>query len=759
MKKTITFSVVLLFYIFFQKCFSQPQGYYTSPQLDNLISGFTSEINADSIRSTIQSLQDFGTRYAMADNRKDIALWLKNKFVSYGFVDCKLDSFVSFEYSANTPTGLTQYNIVATIEGSEESDKEIVIGGHYDSYSYDVNVAPGADDNASGVAVALEISRILKLHNYKPIYTIKFVPFAAEEHMGSYFSGARYFADRALINNENILFMINNDMVSHCPDTTDWKVLFMASNGDVSYSYNFGWLNNITDSIRKNYTVLINKITGEKSDHVPFLTNCFTTLYFASAYDYWDYYHKPNDTVGIHNMTYCAEVAKISMGVILYANENPLPPRKTSTLPFTDKIKISWEAGANHNLKGYNVYRCDSVNTNITMLNSTLLTDTFFYDFAVIPNRIYYYMTTAVDSSNHESFFSESDSSRIYQKKNSILIVNDTKSDSVFAQQTKDFYHTACQNFNYDDYDISSMNNKISHIDMTDYNVVLWHGDKLSSISTYGPYDPYFSYKFNYELKQQHEIIKYLQTGGKMLYTSYSPVKTNMIGFYPITPLYGFLHDYLKINYAENAVDNWFNEAIPIASDYFSLHVDSLKTGISAAYHLQSIEAIYPTSSGNPIYSFGTYFNYLTDFGYFLGKPVGIEYLGSDYRTISLGFPLYYMNQVDAKNFIDYIMPNKFGLLASINENYFNDENISIRNYPNPFDQNTTFEISMKKPSDLVFEIFNIQGQMVDKLIVEKSNSNLPSLINWDASFFPAGVYYFVASSRTGKKFGKMIKY
>jgi hypothetical protein len=102
-------------------------------------------------------------------------------------------------------------------------------------------------------------------------------------------------------------------------------------------------------------------------------------------------------------------------------------------------------------------------------------------------------------------------------------------------------------------------------------------------------------------------------------------------------------------------------------------------------------------------------------------------------------------------------MPNKFGLLASVNENYSIDENISIRNYPNPFYQSTTFEISMKKPSDLLLEIFNIQGQMVYKFIVKKSD--LPSLINWDTSSFFAGVYYFVASSTSGKRFGKMIKY
>ncbi|MCX5855821.1 MAG: M20/M25/M40 family metallo-hydrolase [Deltaproteobacteria bacterium] len=105
-------------------------------------------------------------------------------------------------------------NVTASIKGKSSPDETVVIGAHYDT----VFGAPGADDNASAVAVLLEMSRILK--SFPPGRTIKLVFFVLEEppvfrteHMGSY-----VYAKDAKAKNENIKAMICLEMLGYYAD-------------------------------------------------------------------------------------------------------------------------------------------------------------------------------------------------------------------------------------------------------------------------------------------------------------------------------------------------------------------------------------------------------------------------------------------------------------------------------------------------------------------------------------------------------------
>lgn len=84
-------------------------------------------------------------------------------------------------------SGRSAANLIAEIPGSGESNEIIVIGAHYDT----VSGSPGANDNASGIAVLLATADLMK--DYRPYRTIRFVAFANEEppffqtaDMGSY---------------------------------------------------------------------------------------------------------------------------------------------------------------------------------------------------------------------------------------------------------------------------------------------------------------------------------------------------------------------------------------------------------------------------------------------------------------------------------------------------------------------------------------------------------------------------------------------
>ena len=78
-----------------------------------------------------------------------------------------------------------QPSVILTIKGEESPEEIVVLGGHGDSISgmfrQKTNKAPGADDNASGIAALTEIIRTMVEGQYRPKKTIKFMAYAAEE--------------------------------------------------------------------------------------------------------------------------------------------------------------------------------------------------------------------------------------------------------------------------------------------------------------------------------------------------------------------------------------------------------------------------------------------------------------------------------------------------------------------------------------------------------------------------------------------------
>jgi len=172
------------------------------------IQTLVSQVNADSILAFIQALQDFQTRYAMADNHLAISTWIKNQFLRFGISNAHLFSY-EWPYSTQFNT-----NAMATITGSAYPDIYIIVGGHHDSITTDDPwvFAPGADDNASGVAAALEMARVMMLTGFQPRCSICFMSFSAEE-FGLF--GSHAYAQYAVDNNLSIRLMVNHDMISN----------------------------------------------------------------------------------------------------------------------------------------------------------------------------------------------------------------------------------------------------------------------------------------------------------------------------------------------------------------------------------------------------------------------------------------------------------------------------------------------------------------------------------------------------------------
>ena len=120
------------------------------------------QVRADSLESYVRWMEGMGTRFALADNRREVAVRIRNRFIAFGYPSARLDSFYLTRTFRETTYSTWQYNVVATLYGREHGSLSIV-GAHYDNYSAEgdpFTLAPGANDNASGVAAVMEITRI-----------------------------------------------------------------------------------------------------------------------------------------------------------------------------------------------------------------------------------------------------------------------------------------------------------------------------------------------------------------------------------------------------------------------------------------------------------------------------------------------------------------------------------------------------------------------------------------------------------------------
>lgn len=126
-----------------------------------------------SIRTVIEKLTTFHNRYYKSDTGVESQAWIKSKWegLAKGRSDVKVEYFKHERWP--------QPSVIMTIEGKSLKDEVVVIGGHADSiagwWGQARSRAPGADDNASGIATITETIRLAMENGYKPERTIKFM--------------------------------------------------------------------------------------------------------------------------------------------------------------------------------------------------------------------------------------------------------------------------------------------------------------------------------------------------------------------------------------------------------------------------------------------------------------------------------------------------------------------------------------------------------------------------------------------------------
>jgi Zn-dependent M28 family amino/carboxypeptidase len=207
-------------------------------------------------------------------------------------------------------------NIYA-IQNGKDNTKTIIISAHFDccgNYSCDTDsaiVAPGADDNASGVSATLECARIISkyLTNYKIIYA-----FWDAEEQG--LIGSEYYAANI---NDNIIAVINLDMIGWDSNNDG---LIEIHEKDTTAS-NFINLPNLITEVNSNYNIGLQPILYKpgtwRSDHYSFWQNNYNAILLIEGLysdDFNKYYHSQNDILENFNMEYYQNSSKLAIASI-----------------------------------------------------------------------------------------------------------------------------------------------------------------------------------------------------------------------------------------------------------------------------------------------------------------------------------------------------------------------------------------------------------------------------------------------------------
>ena len=323
------------------------------------LNSLLTQINADSVFRTVNDLENFGSRFALrSGGNREVAEYVVQRLENYG-IPAVVDSF--YQESSNWLVGdYAQwfYNVKGILASDFPKDDSIVIvGAHLDAISYDseynlLTQAPGADDNASGTAVMIELARICHANGLHFKRDIHFMAYDGEELglLGSYND-----AWKRTEAGDRVAIMLNNDMVSFQPDD-DWRLTLH-------------WYANALDIVSRaaeicsQYTSITPVVPTEEGNEDSRYSDSYAYYYFgfravfAIEHTFSTSYHTYHDVSDSNNYAFLAEVARYNMAMLVdYTEldnsvgiEEPAiaPLARLYPNPVTDKACLQYQLNDN----------------------------------------------------------------------------------------------------------------------------------------------------------------------------------------------------------------------------------------------------------------------------------------------------------------------------------------------------------------------------------------------------------------------------
>jgi Peptidase family M28 len=378
-----------------------PGGRIRQQQPDHELRTLLSEIDPHRLRATVEKLVSFGTRHTLSsqtDPNRGIGAatnWIFSQMqaiaaTSSGRMTAELQSFIQPPASRiPTPTRIT--NVITTLRGSTSPDRIYLVSGHIDSRVTDVmnftDDAPGADDDASGVAAMMELARVMARR--APEATIVFAGVAAEEQglYGSAFMASQYKAAGA-----DIQGMFSNDIIgaSRADDgTSDPNHIRLFAEGvpttetpqQAAIRQSVGGEGDgpsrqlarfVADVASNRYTGMTVEIIYRRdrylrgSDHLSFLQQGYPANRFTEPNENFAHEHQDvrvengvqfGDLIKFVDFNFLGRATRVNAAALWSLANAPGTPKKVviDTTQLTNDSTLRWEQGTEPDLAGYEV--------------------------------------------------------------------------------------------------------------------------------------------------------------------------------------------------------------------------------------------------------------------------------------------------------------------------------------------------------------------------------------------------------------------
>jgi hypothetical protein len=349
-------------------------------------------VDAGRLQSTVQTLVGFGTRHTLSDTRSDTRgigaarRWVQARLRETsascgGCLDVRMVGQTVTGPRIPQPTEVV--DVVAVQRGTSEPNRVVVITGHLDSRVTDAmdatHDAPGANDDASGVAAVLEAARVLSAHRFRA--TIVYGVLSGEEQ-GLY--GGRILAEHAKAEGWQVEANLNNDIVgnTHGGDgVNDNSTVRVFSEGTKATEtaqqatrrrYNGGELDSPSRNLARYIAALAERSLtnlrvemvyrtdryGRGGDQVEFLNAGFPAVRLTEAHEDYTRQHQDlrtengvhyGDTIDGVDFPYLAQVTRLNALALASLAAAPAPPSGvTIEGAVTPNTTVKWQpvAGA-----------------------------------------------------------------------------------------------------------------------------------------------------------------------------------------------------------------------------------------------------------------------------------------------------------------------------------------------------------------------------------------------------------------------------
>ena len=421
---------------------------------DTISSELVSRISTDSLKTLLVALRKFQNRNTGSDTvstTRGIGAarrWAYNKFLQYSTSNAGRLKVSYFQFTQTICSKTRHRNVVAVLPGSQVSDRSVIlIEAHIDSRCENVCDiscnAFGADDDASGTALVMELARVLSRYTFKN--TLVFSLNIGEEQG---LNGSTAFASWCSSNGVKIKAVNNNDVsggifcghtssAPSCPafGNIDSIGLRIFSSGGfnslhkqwaryikLEYQEQLGSLVNVFTDIR---IMTPEDRTGRGGDHQPFRANGYTAVRLTEANEdgnanstaagYVDRQHSIRDSLGRDisgdgiedtmyvNLNYLARNALVNANSVAMAALSPDTARLIASVINGNRVKVSLSSSTAQ--PSYRVAVRSATNDWDTIYTITGTTvDTISVPYG--SNTNFFISAASVDANNVESLFS-----------------------------------------------------------------------------------------------------------------------------------------------------------------------------------------------------------------------------------------------------------------------------------------------------------------------------------------------------------------